>query len=194
MLKHFLLISLLAFTVTATIPSYAQRASDLAEKWEQRTNEIINEASESQRIEFEILTTQNGVIHSIEHLLSGMKKSVKSCGDANPQMKDDIRTAYTNFKGPLEAPLDNAKRRFSSLLSRQSLLTTSKMRAYFDLTNEVAIMQDQQVDWVAVTRKEDCQDFLDDLHDTGKRDELVGFLNRDFAKEINAQLKKQQAR
>jgi len=183
-----------AFILLSSSSSHAQRADDLAEKWEKRTNEIINGASETQRVEFEILTTQNGVIHSIGHLLSGMEKSVQSCGKAIPHMKDDVRTAFMNFKAPIESPLDNAERRFASLLSRQSLTTTSEMREYFELTNDVAIMQDNQVDWIAVTREDDCRNFLDDLRDTDKRNELVNFLNRDFAKEINTQLKKQQTR
>ena len=176
MLIRFCLTLFCFFTLTS--PVFA--APTLMEAWESQTTELLDGLSEQQRKQFEILTLSNGILHSIKHVEKTLGNAVKSCGKANPDLKDNLYGYYGGLQKNLAQPMKSAKSRIDKMIKAQNITSPKKMGEYIKLTNQVAIEKDKKVEWVPISLKEDCKKLLETLKDDQTTNRLVSHLNDTF--------------
>lgn len=168
----------LIFFFFSSLPALA--APTLLEAWQQETNELLDGIDERERKQFEILTLSNGILHSIQHVEKTLGNAVKSCGEAQPHLKDDLYAYYGGLQKNLTGPMKSAKSRISKMIKSQTITTPKRMRAYINLTNKVAVEKDNEVKWIPISREDDCEDLLDKLKDEETTQKLVSHLNNKF--------------
>ncbi len=155
-------------------------APTFMEAWEQETNNLLEGLTEQQRKQFEILTLSNGILQSIQHVEKTLGNAVKSCSDAHPNLKDDLYGYYGGLQKNLTKPMKSAKNRINKMIKAQSITNPKRMHGYINLTNKVAIEKDKEIEWIPISREDDCKKLLDTLQDDETTNRLVSHLNDNF--------------
>lgn len=188
--RYLLLASLLGFGLAVGNTSHAaeeksDKGAELIKIWQDKTNDMLNGMSDNQRKQYEYIITTNGVIHSVEDVMETLQEGVNSCGKANPDMSVDMRKAYVAFNQKLIKPMGEAKVRLDKMVKHQSIASRKDMKNYLTLTNRAAVAKEDEVEFIPVTRKEDCEKLLAKLQSNDSSDKLVHFLNESFGLDKN---------
>ncbi|MGE4313235.1 MAG: hypothetical protein AB7E85_03055 [Pseudobdellovibrionaceae bacterium] len=160
------------------------KGAELITIWQDKTNDMLDGMSDNQRKQFEYIIATNGIIHSIEEVQGTLHNGVKSCAKANPDMADEMNKASKAFDAKLVTPMEGAEARLEKMIRHQSIASRNDMRNYITLTNRAAVAKKDEVDFIPVSRKDDCEKLLKTLK-SDKSDKLAQYLNESFGLDKN---------
>ena len=110
-----------------------------------------------------------GVIRSVQVIRSDIEKAVKSCGEENPDMKENISTRFNDWNDEILPKLAVADVALKDAIQRQSFRPTVRVTILLDHVQAAFEERDSKINKIPVTTLEACENLMQSLDDTEER-------------------------
>lgn len=190
MTRTFLLCSaLIGFSLMAT-PAFAQKKepekaapvakeetqSPALKKWIDAENALIDPLSDKDKESFLILRNKYSIIRVIKVVERDVGSAVKSCGEKNKDMKEEMDGRFKQWKDAVNPILATAKKQLDKDLDAQKIVDAKKAKEVLKLNDAAYEEGEKAIVKTPVTTKEACEGLLASMDRT--EDDMVKLLQQ----------------
>ncbi|MCB9980337.1 MAG: hypothetical protein H6863_04265 [Rhodospirillales bacterium] len=133
---------------------------------EDYTAELLNGLEPAQAEYIFQIRMQYGIIHGVQTVRRDIGSAVKSCGDKNPEMAEEMTQGFRVWNEMVTPRLDKADAALKTAIQRQGFRPTVRLNMLLDHIQAAFQERDSQFEKIPVTTAEACRGLLDSLSET----------------------------
>jgi hypothetical protein len=151
-------------------PAGQQEAKALKEMVESLSSELPDE----DKAHFMTIYGNYNLIKTVEIVRGDIALAVKACGEANPELKDEIATKFTTWAGAVDPVISEAEGHLENMIEVQEYLKAQQIKDLFVQVDETREAVQKQIEKKPVTSKAGCEVMRDKMDNT--RENMVQLL------------------
>ena len=156
LLLSFSIVSLSVFSAPAMAEDEAVKDEEMMSVSE-RMSEFTKDFDESSKRHFYALYGSYNLIQVVEDVQEQVENAIDKCIDANPDMKDALKTRYKEWDGVLEPIMDEAEANLDNMIKVQDYAKAREVRKVLKFTDKLRQKTADQVEKYPVTSPEACE-------------------------------------
>jgi hypothetical protein len=164
-----LILSLLASPVMITAPAFAKSNKDSpnpVQRLKKQTDELLDGLDEKGLKFIYATRMRDGAIRATHYIKGMVSGATEACGEAQPDMKNDIENRYEKWWAAIKPLLDEAEKHMDETIKSQDVIEQKKIYDHLALVREAALYTRSKVEKEFVTDREACQYLLDNMDKT----------------------------
>lgn len=107
-----------------------------------------------------------GNIRSVQLVRKEVLEAVELCTQEQPDIADDITTAFDDWQGKVQPALDRNKSRLESSISEGFFTEPEHVREYLKLIDKAAFYETQQIKTYPIATKDSCRKLIQSMDRT----------------------------
>lgn len=136
---------------------------------DERTKKLMEGMEENQLRQFASIRTSYGAIRSVQNVQKSIERAVKSCGEVNPGIKDDMEGGFENWRMYIRPTVRKSEAKLEKMILLQTFARPSEVRSFLKLFDEAVNARDAEVKEVPITTQTECTNLLKKMADTQKK-------------------------
>jgi hypothetical protein len=124
---------------------------------------------------FMTMYTGFNMIEAVKLTQSHVAEGIESCGENNPDMKDELQTRHKDWKSSLKAPLKEADGNIKNMMIAQDYAESKEIKSMFKSIQKIRTKANKRFERIPVTSTEGCAHLLDKMDET--QEELLSLLD-----------------
>ncbi len=129
-------------------------------------NAIMEGLSTSQARHFNIMYGNYNLIKVVETIREDLGNAIESCGEANPDIKEEADARYEEWTGAVDPVLKEANGNVANMIVAQDYARPREIDKFFKLVDNARSQHGKDVEKVPVTSLEACQTMVKKMDDT----------------------------
>ncbi len=151
---------------SATAQESKEETKSPVERLEVQTRELLSGLDE-QQLRFVYATRmRDGSLRAVQYIQGMVSSAVEKCGEAQPDMKEDLESRYTRWWGTLAPIMDEARDKLQKTISAQEEIPEEDILLHLKLVDEAASHTRARSEREIVTTREACQYLLENMDKT----------------------------
>lgn len=146
------------------------------QKWLDAENALIDPLSARDKESFLLLREKYSIIKTIGIAEGDIGEAVKSCGKANPEMKDNMEDRFKQWQNAVNPIIDTAKKQFDKDLAAQKIVNVKEAKNVLKLQDEAYAHNEKMTTKQYSTQKEHCEALLTSMDQT--EDQMIKLLEQ----------------
>lgn len=150
------------------LPAYAQEEQAAAQpqpetpitKWMAAESAVVAGLDDQGKETYFILRNKYGLIRAIRIVKKDVGKAVQSCGQANPDMQDQMYKRYAAWTDSVDPILRTAESYLKQEIKLQTVVELGTFMDMLDLNDEAYDFQQASIEKEPVTTAEACKNLL----------------------------------
>ncbi len=150
------------------LPAYAQEEQPAAQpqpetpitKWMAAESAVVAGLDDQGKETYFILRNKYGLIRAIRIVKKDVGKAVQECGQANPDMQDQMHTRYNAWTDSVDPILRTAESYLKQEIKQQTVVELGTFMDMLDMNDEAYDFQQAAIDKKVVTTPEACNKLL----------------------------------
>ncbi len=159
----------------AADPDAPQPGTPLA-KWIDAENALIAKLSAKDQESFFIMRNKHSIIRAVEVVERDVGAAVKSCGKANPDMKEKMTSRFDQWKDAVDPILDTARKSLEREIAEQKIVDVGAAKNVLKLNDAAYKDGEKNMKKVPISTKEACEGLLASMNRT--EDDMVTLLQQ----------------
>ena len=158
---------IMAFILCAGFFVFAPLQSFAEEKKEPPKNDVLAAAEEftkdldeRSKRHFTVLYGNYNLIKVVEDVRDSVDTAIDACGEANPDMKEDLDTRFKEWKAAIKPVLKEADGNVDNMVVAQDYAKPREIKKFFKLIDKARKQQGKEVEKIPVTSLEACESLL----------------------------------
>jgi hypothetical protein len=158
MQKFALSLAVIA-TLGATLGASAAYAQD-----EKKTSPLIEahnafvaELNETNTRHFNVLYSNYNMVKVVEEVEGSIEKAIKSCGEANPDLKERMDTRFNAWNEAVAPVIKDVNAHINNMLFAQDYAKPKAIKKIFKLIDTTRAKHQEKVEKVPVSAPEECE-------------------------------------
>jgi hypothetical protein len=151
-----------------------KQAATPVSKWLEAENAMIDPLSELDKQSIYILRQKHSIIRVIGIVERDIGAAVKSCSKANPDMKGDIETRFTDWKNAVKPVVTTARKNLNQEIEKQEIVSTKEFKRVLKLNDDAFEYTDKRTTKNPVSERAACESLMASMNDT--EDKMVKLL------------------
>lgn len=160
----------------STTPKANAKKDTSVAKWIEAENALIDPLAAKDKESIFILRNKHSVIRVIRVVERDIQNAVKSCGDKNPEMKEQIEGRFKQWQGAVVPILDTAKKQLDKDIAAQTIVPVKDLKNVLKLNDKAYEDGEKLVEKQPVSTKEACEGLIKSMDRT--EDEMISLLQQ----------------
>ncbi|PZO85373.1 MAG: hypothetical protein DI626_07580, partial [Micavibrio aeruginosavorus] len=144
--------------------------------WIDAENALIAKLSAKDQESFFIMRNKHSIIRAVEVVERDVGAAVKSCGKANPDMKDKMTSRFDQWKDAVNPILDTARKSLEREINEQKIVDVGAAKNVLKLNDAAYKDGEKNMKKVPISTKEACEGLLASMNRT--EDDMVTLLQQ----------------
>lgn len=151
-----------------------KQAATPVNKWLDAENAMIDPLSTLDKESIYILRQKHSIIRVIGVVERDIGAAVKSCSKANPDMKGDIETRFTDWKNAVKPVVATARKNLDQEIEKQEIVSAKEFKRVLKLNDDAFDYTDKRTTKNPVSERAACENLMASMNDT--EDKMVRLL------------------
>lgn len=137
-----------------------------AEKLRYTVSEFIKKLDKEDTAHFMTMYTNYNLIQTVKMVRTDIGNAVKSCGENNPSIKEQMDTRYKSWTDKISPIIDESQAHFDNMLIAQDYAPKKEANGIFKMLDDTREKAQGQFKKIPVTTKESCEYMLGKMDET----------------------------
>lgn len=141
-----------------------------------KVSAIVESLAEREQKHFMMIYSNYNLIQTVKTVRDDVAAAVEACGEENPDMEEELKARFEDWKGAVEPMIDRASANLNNMVLAQDYLPGGEMKTVFKAIDEAREKTAARLEKVPVTTKEACEYLLSKMDDT--QENMIQLLER----------------